>query len=106
MVHKRLLHLRVPVTLDEEQGIRTNARETGLSVAKDMHQVGLPAREISGHPGKQLQRVSAAGHAQGLQEVPVFRCCGVLPRLDGFDPAEGPAFVEHHGIRVEAAAPL
>lgn len=41
MVQKRLLHLRVPVTLDEEQGIRTKARDTGLSVARYMRQVSL-----------------------------------------------------------------
>ncbi len=41
MVQKRLLHFRVPVTLDEEQEIRTKARDTGLSVAKYMRQVSL-----------------------------------------------------------------
>ena len=41
MVQKRLLHFRVPVTLDEEEGIRTKARDTGLSVARYMRQVSL-----------------------------------------------------------------
>ncbi|MCE7915633.1 MAG: conjugal transfer protein TraJ [Nitrosomonas sp. PRO4] len=41
MVQKRLLHLRVPVTLDEEQGIKTKAHATGLSAAKYMRMVSL-----------------------------------------------------------------
>jgi hypothetical protein len=73
MVQKRLLHLRVPVTWDEEQGIRTKARDTGLSVAKYMRQVSLGYLVPSTIDNQQIEKLLAIngdlGRAGGLLKM-------------------------------------
>ena len=57
MVQKRLLHLRVPVTLDEGEAIRTKARDTGLSVARYMRQVSLGCFVPSAIDNQQVEKL-------------------------------------------------
>lgn len=73
MIQKRLLHLRVPVTWDEAQGIRTKARDTGLSVAKYMRQVSLgylvPSTIDNQQVDKLLRINGDLGRAGGLLKM-------------------------------------
>ena len=57
MLQPRLFRLPVPVRLDEEQGIRTKARDTGLSVARYMRQVSLGYLVPSAIDNQQVEKL-------------------------------------------------